>query len=384
MNVLFCHPGAELYGSDRMALLTITALVESGHSVTVVVPSDGPLVPMLQSVTSDVLIKRIAVTRKSYFSPVGLVKLALLQFASFIRALLILKKSNADLVFVNTIIQPIWLPAAKIMGRRTICHIRESENGSSKIVRTALVAPLVCADQIICNSESTRDFVSENISCLSSKTQTIYNGKNWDPYYKSDYKHPTAGPTKVVLVGRISPRKGQDIAIRAAGWLASRGIAIQLIFAGDVFDGYDWFRQELDDLAVESRLAFEPLYLGFVADVADVLERSHIAIVPSRQEPFGTVAAESMAAMRPTIVSDMEGLAEIVDDGVNGAKFPSEDWQALGMCIEKMVTDRLHAESIARNGYEHVRSTFSLENYKSLIQSAVSTGGLARTKMNRK
>ncbi|OZD62203.1 hypothetical protein CH272_11540 [Rhodococcus sp. 05-340-1] len=384
MNVLFCHPGSELYGSDRMAIQTITALVESGHAVTVVVPSDGPLVPMLQSVTGDVLIKRIAVTRKSYFSPTGLVKLALLQFASLIQALLILKKTKADLVFVNTIIQPIWLPAAKIMGRRTICHIRESENGSNKIIRKALVAPMIFADQIVCNSESTLAFVSESLPCLSRRTQTIYNGKNWDPYYKSDYKHPTVGPTQVVLVGRISPRKGQDIAIRAAGWLASKGIVIQLIFAGDVFDGYDWFRHELDNLAVESGLTLKPLYLGFVDDVADVLDRSHIAIVPSRQEPFGTVAAESMAAMRPTIVSDMEGLAEIVDDGVNGATFPPEDWQALGMCIEKIATNQQHAEYIAKNGYEHVRSAFSQENYNSKIQSAVSTQSALRTKTQRK
>ena len=43
VNILITHPSAELYGSDRMALLTLRALVKRGHAVTAVVPADGPL-----------------------------------------------------------------------------------------------------------------------------------------------------------------------------------------------------------------------------------------------------------------------------------------------------------------------------------------------------
>ena len=44
-----------------------------------------------------------------------------------------------------------------------------------------------------------------------------------------------------------------------------------------------------------------------------MLAQTDIAIVPSRIEPFGTVAAECMAAGLLTIVADVQGLAEIVE-----------------------------------------------------------------------
>lgn len=45
-TVLIAHPSADLYGSDRVMLETVDALVAAGRRVVVTLPADGPLVQL--------------------------------------------------------------------------------------------------------------------------------------------------------------------------------------------------------------------------------------------------------------------------------------------------------------------------------------------------
>ena len=52
--VLIANPGSDLYGSDRMVLETVRALVGAGRRVVVTVPMAGPLVPLLEEAGAEV------------------------------------------------------------------------------------------------------------------------------------------------------------------------------------------------------------------------------------------------------------------------------------------------------------------------------------------
>ena len=64
-SVLVAHPGAGLYGADRVTLETATALGARGWAVTVAVPTDGPLVPCLEEVGADVVLCPTPVLRNN-------------------------------------------------------------------------------------------------------------------------------------------------------------------------------------------------------------------------------------------------------------------------------------------------------------------------------
>ena len=54
--------------------------------------------------------------------------------------------------------------------------------------------------------------------------------------------------------------------------------------------------------------------------VQKIYKCADVAVFPSTYEPFGIVALEAMLAGVPTVVSDVGGLNEIIDHGVNGMK----------------------------------------------------------------
>src|SRR5207302_8998273 len=100
------------------------------------------------------------------------------------------------------------------------------------------------------------------------------------------------GPSRIVLVGRLSARKGQDLAIDAIAQLVGEGYDVELELVGSTFRGYEWFERRIVEqtrrLGIQDRVTFS----GYKSSTWDSFAAADIAIVPSRVEPFGNVAVE--------------------------------------------------------------------------------------------
>jgi len=379
VRVVFAHPGSELYGSDRMAVATVAALIDAGHSVAVVIPHDGPLRELFASAGATVTVADIPVLRKALLRPAALLGLLARMPRTLSRSRRLLREFDADLVYANTITQPWWLLAARLSRRPSIVHVRESETEIPVIAQRLLIAPLAFSNLAVSNSESTRRHVIERGIRMRAKSIVIYNAKDWRPYFRSPFSGVGEQP-HLVFVGRLNPRKGPDLVIRAVGQLVERGIDARLTIVGSVFPGYEWYSAELTDLASELGVSDRVEFAGFQSDAAPFFEDAGLVVVPSRIEPFGTVAAEGMAAERPTIVSNVQGLVEIVDDDTVGRRFESGDATALASVCEEIIRDDVLAASLARAGRRSVLERFSAESYARDVVEAVERVAIDRVK----
>jgi glycosyltransferase involved in cell wall biosynthesis len=361
-----------------MAVETVRALKEAGHDVVAAVPETGPLVRAFADVGARVVVRQTPVLRKEYLNPIGLIRLAGSAIGALGGQLKLMRTLGITTVWANTLTQPTWLAAARLSRLEIVCHVREAENDRPSIVKSALAAPLRLAHEVVTNSIATREFLlATRGGPRPERVRVIYNGKDWAPYFRSEPRlhRPVL---RLLVVGRLNPRKGQDTAIRALADARARGIPAHLTLAGDVFPGYEWYEESLADLAKELGVGEHVEFLGFINEVADVLAEADIVIVPSRVEPFGTVAAEAMAAMRPVIVAATEGLKEIVDADDIGMRFPPEDVQALADAIEHLHASSEVSARMARAGYESVSTRFSKASYARQIIDVLATDGVAR------
>jgi glycosyltransferase involved in cell wall biosynthesis len=369
-RVLYIHPGAELYGSDRMAVETVSALRGQRFEVAVVLPQGGPLVPLLEAAGAKVLVIDIPVLRKEYLKRNRILAFVARSLFAFIVAIRFILLAKPDLVYVNTIIQPTWMLAARFLNVRLICHVREAENSVGRAMRFALVFPLSFADLVVSNSRATEHFILESSIRRPRRHVVIYNGKDWGPYF---VRAPRPMPTEpsLIVVGRLSPRKGQHLVLAAMDHLRLEGIVVTATFVGDVFPGYEWYAEELRNTARTLSLADKCTFAGFTPDIANYLAAADIAVVPSLVEPFGTVAAESMAAMRPTIASRTEGLQEIIEHQQTGLLFEPGDPAELANAIRSLIEDTGLNHRLTKAGFEAVHSKFSRERYAAAIGAGV-------------
>jgi glycosyltransferase involved in cell wall biosynthesis len=369
---MLCHPSAELYGSDRMALEAVIGIIGDGAKVTVVVPVDGPLRAELESAGAKVLIRDVPVLRKSAMRPTGFVKLLIDLVRRVPRMAAVFREVKPDLVYVNTIVQPWWVIGAKCFRKKVVVHVREAEVDPPKVVRRTLLFPLVLADSVIANSRFTAQQIHSDCPSVTDRTRVIYNGKDWS-LYESPHVDSGDGSFRVLYLGRLSPRKGTDVVIRAVTMLRAQGRDVRLKLAGAVFPGYEWYESELRQLAASSGLDEEIVsFSGFVARPHELFATADLLVVPSRAEPFGTVAAEGLAGGVPVIVSDVQGLVEIVRDGVEGLVVPPDDPEVLAVKIASMIDDPEMRAALAIAGKKSVKERFSREQYRADVAAEVS------------
>ena len=166
------------------------------------------------------------------------------------------------------------------------------------------------------------------------------------------------GDRLITAVGRLTAQKGFDDLIRAYPLIKKSVPASRLLLVGD---GY--MRTELERLAEQLHVRDSTTFAGFVSDAELVaaLRSSDVVVVPSRFEPFGIIALEAMAAGAPLVVSRVGGLAEIVEDSVDGIKVEPNNPSAIAVATVSVLSDREFAARLATRGEEKAKS-YSWEN----------------------
>jgi len=134
-----------------------------------------------------------------------------------------------------------------------------------------------------------------------------------------------------LFIGRLVPYKGVPVLLQAMTqvsgtlWIAGRG----------PLEG------ELREQAARARLGDRVEFLGKISEEEKFrrLAACDLLVLPSinRAEAFGMVILEAMAMGRPVVASDLpSGVRMLVQDGVNGVRFPPGDAGALAAVLQRL------------------------------------------------
>ena len=167
-----------------------------------------------------------------------------------------------------------------------------------------------------------------------------------------------------LVVARMDPIKGQDLAIDAVAELAEEYPRLKLVLVGNgSFSGSatglglsksaSW-REHLESLVRERHLEDRVLFTGHLPqeDLDCMYERCRFTVLPSVREGFGLVAVESWLHGKPAVVTHRAGISELIRDGVNGLLFDPERAGDLAKKMRALLADRsgkLRAR-LSRNG----------------------------------
>ncbi|MGO2660321.1 glycosyltransferase family 4 protein [Mycetocola reblochoni] len=369
---LLAHPSAELYGSDRVLLESISALREDGFRVVVVLPSDGPLTAAALERGASVIVTPSLVLRKSLLRPRGLLRLLTAGPVLVLRHRALLRRLRPEVVVVNTVTVPGWLIASRLASIPAVCHVHEAERSASSLVRRGLNAPLVLARRVIANSVFSRDTLLDATPRLAARSVVVYNGVEGPRTATAPRSALDTAPLRLAFLGRISERKGAAVAVESLIELRRHGVDARLTLIGDVFPGYEWFRDRLRQRIAESGVGDHVVEAGFVDPVWPLLDDADIVLIPSvADEPFGNTAVEAVLAARPTVVSDTSGLREAgaVFDSV--VSVPPGDARALAEAVVRIVEDWPAARERARRSAVDAAERYGVPRYRERFAAEV-------------
>lgn len=163
---------------------------------------------------------------------------------------------------------------------------------------------------------------------------------------------------QIVQIGRlVHSKKGQDILIEAVSILKQKGYKnISVDFIGN---GESIFL--LKELVKLKQLESQIHFLGEKEQsyIFSHLKNYDLFVQPSRREGFGLTVTEAMAAKIPVLVSDQEGPMEIIEGGIYGYYFKSNNVTSCANEIEKiMITPN---KDMISNAYQQVISKYNVK-----------------------
>ena len=163
---------------------------------------------------------------------------------------------------------------------------------------------------------------------------------------------PFAAPgtaIRVVAAGRLHPKKGFDILVRAIGLLRAQGLDVVCDIAGEG-EG----RAHLEHLIAELDLSAAVSLIGWTADVSGFLAMGDLFAFPSHQEGFPLTLLEAMAVGLPVASSAIDGPVEMIVDGETGRLVSPDEPQALADALAALIARPDEAKAMGQRARETV------------------------------
>ena len=173
------------------------------------------------------------------------------------------------------------------------------------------------------------------------------NGDLWGP--------DSSGAVRIVCIGRIEERKGQDVAVDAIRWLRQQGTNVRLALVGSAHDPAVVGKALGDEASTGIRFA------GPRRDIPEVLASAHIVLNPARTEGLPLTVMEAMAAGKPIVATRVGGVEELITHGVSGLLVAPDDPRAMAEAMQSLIDDPELAGRLGRQAYEDAKGRLSAE-----------------------
>jgi glycosyltransferase involved in cell wall biosynthesis len=161
----------------------------------------------------------------------------------------------------------------------------------------------------------------------------------------------------LVNVANLRPEKGHGVLLEGAAAVCARVPRAHLAIVGlDLGQGAA-LRADIARRGLTGRVQ----YLGYRADVPDLLAASDVFVLSSLQEGMPLALLEAQALGVPAVVTDVGGNAEVVQTGTTGAVVPPGDPAALAEALTSLALDVAARERYAAAARRRLEQEFSVE-----------------------
>lgn len=163
----------------------------------------------------------------------------------------------------------------------------------------------------------------------------------------------------VLFLSRVDHKKGLEVLLDAMSLIAKRRTPVPLVIAGT---GEPRYVDKLKAQAAALGIADNVHFVGLVRGSAKVslFERASLLALPTKQENFGLVLTEALAAGTPVITTkNVDIWPEL--EACNGGLIVDRTPEAFAAAIESLLDDPERAHNMGQTGHEWVHRDLSRE-----------------------
>lgn len=245
------------------------------------------------------------------------------------------------------------LVAGKLAGVKTIIAEEIGIPNHSSVAKKIFRLIYKLSNKVIGVSQSVKNFLVHSNEIPEQKGKVIYNPVSIPKEFPKKKSHQF----EIVFVGRLEQVKNVTILIKALSKIEIPNIHLTIVGDGREKENLE---QLCDELNQKNRITFT----GFYAEPSEYLCSADLFVLPSFSEGFGIAAVEAMMMKVPVLCSNVGGIPEFINDGVNGWLFNPNNENELIVKLEMILNlNKNNLHEIAQKGYDSVIEKFTVEKY---------------------
>ncbi len=250
---------------------------------------------------------------------------------------------------------------ARLLGLKVVFHMHELPRRIGCLLRTAMAK----ADATVFCSETCAAYFADVPARLK---RTIVNAMEFPD--SPAVCHRNSGKLRIVMAASLNKNKGQDLLLKGFARLRNRDA--ELWFYGTTGLSSHGYVLDLKRYAAEQGISDQVFFPGPTSDVLAAFSGAAVVIHTSWTESFGMALVEAQSCGVPVIAHDLEGMREVVSDGVTGFLVKPGDVGALAARIDELLADSELRSRMGAAGYRMVRERFNIasrvNNYRKLYE----------------
>lgn len=185
----------------------------------------------------------------------------------------------------------------------------------------------------------------------------IHNGLDFTAARDKFRAKAPDGEIVVGIAARLTPIKNIPLLLHAFAAASARNPRLRLKIAGSGED-----EDQLKLLAKKLHIDQQTEFVGWISDMKAFFRDVDINVLSSLSETFPYSLLEGAYEHCAAIASNVGGIPDLIQDGVSGLLFASNDEQALAEDIYRLSIDEELRRTLADNLFERARQEFSLAN----------------------
>ena len=284
-----------------------------------------------------------------------------------------LDREGFDIVHTHGYFASTYARLAALLIKRTrvVRHIHTTEIAFKPRNRRIEALLSLMSDRVICVSRAVGEFAVESLNVPPQKIRTVYNAAYADPAGCAA-EDVEAWRVKLGLNGKhfvvasiasLTANKGHEVLIRAMRQVVEKHENARCLIIGEGRERDD-LESLIDRLGLRGRIALT----GMQSDVAPFLRLAHALVLCSvNREGLSVALLEGAAAGIPLIGSDLGGIPEVIQHGVNGFLFRPGDSVSLARAVERLIEGPALWERLCRGSRNIGEEQFSMQKFISSI-----------------